>query len=318
MKVDLSAILNKAFKITKESKWLWVWGILLAGSASFNFSRAFNSNKRVDSFSQNTENAFLTTLQGYVRFIPPYYFVILGVLVVLFVILAICISLYLRSFAEGALIYGISLENANTKALLSNTAKKGRAVAIEVIKLNVFPSLLLGLAFFVAFVPLVGIAAIVPDNNIPLRLIIVLVTIVFLIAFVIAAIFVSVSLNIGRMSVVLEGLSWKEGLKKGFDIFKKYFTDVIVLGFLNCLISIAVWFLSCVVFIPVIFLGLAGVFGIMALPVLSIIFIPLGVILFITVMLGFSLLGGMFTVFNNATWVLLYEQLTEGGLTHDK
>lgn len=340
MRADFSQIVGEAFQITKRNRRLWVFALILAtlsfGSA-FNYLGNSNNNKKegdskiIRNESQNItgntvfENTqspeemklgenpaipnFGSIFENLLKAIPPHVYAIGFIGLIFLAAISIGIALYAKAWATAALIQGIELEANRTYATLYEMSDYAKKHTIELAKLYVIPNLILGVAAFFTIIFGTVLMAVGQSETAGIMLILVYVLIaliVFLIAMMLQG-----AINLGVMALVLDQLSWKKSLAKGWHIFRKFWLEVSVMYFINCSIG-------CLVVIGMgILVAIAG--GILAAPLLLggttgsetfiIAAIPLlimGVIVFVVATL---VIRTLLTVFDQATWVLLYKQL---------
>lgn len=330
MKTDISKIVSEAWRITFKNKWLWVFGLVLALSSSGgrgNFdTSSYRDNRNTNSTQQNetkktfptipqpkellenskqvlgTATVSVTSLLDTIH--PAFIFITVIVVGISFVIFFI-LGLYLRSWAMGSLVHGIDQENNGISLGLSEMSRVGKQKAYELMLLNLIPVyIILGGGVVLA---IVGIGSVLLGSVLlPLGL---LLTGLLGIILLIVTLLASVAAYLGNYAVVLKNKSRNEAFKEGWKIFTKYFVDVIVLNCLNMVFGAIVALLSCFLIIPIIAVIGIGVIGVSVAPTTLIILLPIGVLVFLIIIAFMSLVNGVFQVFNESTWVLLYKQL---------
>ncbi|OGC50431.1 hypothetical protein A2716_04465 [candidate division WWE3 bacterium RIFCSPHIGHO2_01_FULL_40_23] len=334
MKADYGKIINEAFRITFKNKWLWVFGLILAmGSSGGNFnipdapgSKTKDKDNRIetpgkvnDVYKRTFEDGLLkagsvlgestVSLREVGRRIPIYYWVVLGVFLLIAFVLVVGISIYARSYAYGSLVQGVDLENRGITADLSGMSKEGRRRAVEIVKLELLPMVLAFVDLFLLWVPMILVFMSEMSSGVKLFLGLVLLTLALV--FLILLIIVSVSAGLGRIAVVLSDLSWRQAFKKGFYIFKKFFIDVVVMGIINCFTGFLFGLASCVILIPFMILIFIGIAGLALSPYAGVVLFPLFGIMIVALIILFTLISAIAKVFMESTWVLLYKQLIE-------
>lgn len=335
MKTNLSLIINKAFNITFKNKWLWVFGMLLAGTMSgLNFRGVDglpdlwdkidpDKTQSIDRL-ENNKVPFKGTLpklptnlkeQNNVlgastnRIWNNYYpqLVILGAIgipVGLIVgLLFIGISYATISWATGSLISGIRSEADGATATLSEMSAKGRLYFSDLLKIDALyvAIILLGVMLSLSGFLITWINSSLIYLTLPLG-------ILMLLAFLIVILLLSLITLIAKINVILDNQNWKVSLNVATKVVKDFTLDIIALVFLNCLISSGIGIVSLIALVIVIaIIGFAAIIG-AALPFTLIIMAPLGVVFFIALMLVMTLIAGALKVFNQSTWVLFYQQ----------
>lgn len=242
--------------------------------------------------------------------IPIAYWVIMVIAILIAIVISIAIALYAYSWAYGSLIFGIDQESKNISETLKTMSENGKNNAVELIKLSLIPGLILFSIFIVGAVPLGLLSLLAKDSPTQLTLYLLILGI-FIIIYLISTILVSVSVMLGGIALVLEKLTWTTALKKGFTVFTKYFLEVIIMGVINCCISVILIGALMVVMIPLVVAGAAAIVGAAAFPPILGILVPLATLGFIAFILGSSLVSAILKVFQYSTWVLLYKQLTQ-------
>lgn len=321
MKADFSKIINESIKITKTNKKLWVFGLVVAAmGAGVNFGSGGNFSDAAKGLNNHRQETNLdidklevlgtstNTLTETFKAIPVTFYFTLVILLVTVVVIGVGIKLYAKSWAQSGLIYGIDKDGLSEDLSLYQMSDYGKRNASEVIKLNVFPSLIFGLLVIVSILIIFSIAILLGDAG---KVIAMFLGVLWAFVVIIASIFLAMSIKLGILAINIESLKWRAGLKRGFSIFKSYFFDVIIMSIINC-------FVGCI-FGVVMLIGLAllagvgflSVLGVVAFPPLLILAGPVLFIALLALILLMGLIGTISAVFKQSTWVLLYKQLTE-------
>ena len=335
MKADFGKILNEALRITFKNKWLWVFGLVVAAFSFGGGGPNFSNFSELSDLKKNKEepqpyNRYtgpgtvpssplnylkeVPSVLGYAtvsfeelfRSIPIYYFVLLASVGLFAILISIGIGLYVNSWATSSLISGIDTNDGTTSSSLSTLSKYGRSNAIEMLKLNVLPSFAVTFAFIVFLIPLLLLFWVFSGKFYAVG---VLLALPLLVIYLVAVVLISVSVNLGKIVLVLERLKWRGAFMRGFGVFKKFLWDVVVLGILNCFVGVGVGIVSCVgilLFGGVVALGFLGM---VKFPLLSVVVLPISAVTTFVAIFLLTLVRGVQTVFNQATWVLLYKQL---------
>lgn len=346
MKADFSKIIKESVRITKSNKRLWVLGLVLASfsfGGNFNFGGSFNNlNKLFDENNQKNihsidgtpyrspykrpNNMINSNLLGsasqlpqvlgttsssainLLKLIPPQFFIAFGLAMTIIFILGLAVSLYAQSWAQAGLISGVNMELNNENPSLYQMSDKGKAKALQLIKLKIFPTLALGLiATLVLIIISIPIAALGPTA----KALSPLLTLPYVLLVIVAAIAVFASIQLGSVVIVLNSADWKEAFGKGFAVFRKFFFDVLVMGLINCLAGCALGIVTLAVVVLLLGVGGAALFGGISVPPFLIVAAPLLVLAILALIFITTLANAIFTVFKQSTWVLLYKQLTE-------
>lgn len=350
MKADFSKIIRDSIQITKSNKRLWVLGLVLAamgaGSGTGgggNLSNLFdqsekieqNNSVKLDSFynldnfnnlenpSQNLLNSNLLTsadqlpqvlgastnsLLGLLKFIPLSFYGAFGILLIASVILGIAVSLYGQSWAQSGVIAGINHQSAGESLSLYQMSDQGKLNAVEVIKIRIFPTLLFGLAVMLSALVLIIPGVLLGDAG---KALLIILGIFYALAVIVASILLGASINLGIYAINVESLNWKPAFSRGFRVFKSYFLDVAIMAVINCFAGCIFGIVGLLVLVLLGLVGFLGIMGVKENPILLVVVSPLIFIEVLAFILIAGLMGAIFTVFKQSTWVLLYKQLTE-------
>ncbi len=334
MKINLSDIINKAYKITLKNKWLWIFGILLATSST-SFQGLNNLGKLSDLGNQTKQNSVtkpgvynapnskptpttrnvlgiqapstletLSPAKSLLSSINIVSWVLIGIAVLALVIVGMGIAISARSWAEGALINGIQQENAGTVATLAQMSLSGRSKFKDMLKLN--------LLYFVLTIPvaLLGGLLAVLGTLAPMSLLFVIpIGLLLALVFIIIGIAMMLIIEIAKLAVALENMGWKEAFNVGKTITQKFLADIIVLNIVNCLIGTLASVASCFVVLIFIAIIAAAALPTVAIPPLAVITAPFIFLVVLVLITASSVFSGILAVFNKATWVLFYEQV---------
>lgn len=252
--------------------------------------------------------ASTNSLMGLLKLIPFSFFVALGLLLTIAILLGIAVSFYAQSWAQSGLIAGINLQSAGENPSLYQMSDKGKLNAVQVIKIRLFPGLVF--ALLVIFSGLIlAIPALALDSE--GRVLTIALGIPYVVLVIIASIVVSASIHLGVLAVNLESLDWKAGFKRGFTIFKKFFLDVLIMSIINCFTGCVFGLAGLIVIAILIVIGGAAVLGVTAFPPFLVVAGPIIFLALLALIFVMGLLGAISAVFKQSTWVLLYKQLTE-------
>jgi hypothetical protein len=329
MTADFSKIINDAIRITKSNKRLWVFGLVLAslgaggGSGSGgnfgNFTQQLQKQAPdttieqqqapgVESAQTSVLAATATSLTDLVATIPYTFYAALATLLVLCIVLFSAVAIYGQAWAQSGLVHGIAHDQAGEVLTLTAMSDKGKLAATEVIKLKIIPVL--------ALIGVIGISALLILSPALLlgeagQVIAVVLGSVWLVGVVVACIVVAASINLGVLAVNLDATTWKVGFRKGFTIFRRFFMDVFIMSIITCLAG-CVFGVAALIGLAILgAIGVAAIAGAVAFPPFIVVASPIVFVALLALILFMGLIGAISAVFSQATWVLLYKQLTE-------
>jgi hypothetical protein len=223
-------------------------------------------------------------------------------------LLGIAISFYGQSWAQSGLIHGIAKQSGGEILSLYQMSNQGKLKAIEVVKIRLLPGLIFALTAVALALFLIIPGLLLGNAG---KFILVFLSIVYAIGMVVASVMLGASVHLGILAINLESLTWKDGLKRGFAVFKKYFLDVFIMSTINCFAGCVFGLATLIVLGVLIGIGVASVFGVMAFPPFLIAAGPIIFLAFLALIMFMGAVGAISAVFNQSTWVLLYKQLTE-------
>lgn len=321
MKADFSKIINDSIQITKSNKKLWVLGVVVAtlgAGANFsslgsfnNLSKEINKQKQENSIDYNMPQALgsaTNTLTDVVKTIPVSFYGAFGLLLAASILLGTAVSFYGQSWAQSGLIHGINKQTSGEILSLYQMSDYGKLSAVEVIKIKIFPGLLFALAVAASAIVLIIPDLLLGETEKPL---LIFLAILWAVVVVIAGIVLAASVNLGILTINLESLKWKEGFKRGFGLFKKYFLDVVVMSVINCFAGCVFGLVSMVGLLVLGGIGVAAVVGVVAFPPSVVAAAPILFLALLALIMLMGIVGTISAVFKQSTWVLLYKQLTE-------
>lgn len=299
----ISELYNKSFKIVKSNPILWIFGLTVAGAGGLDFSnisRVFDSDSAQEPITQLLQS---DVLGASVSNVGTGIWIILGIEIVAFIILALTISVIYSAWANGSLINGIEDTLAGKKATIKDSSEKSFKSINSLAWLQIVPGLALGLVGLGVFGGL-GVLA-TATHGIAQAFLIILIFLITLI-FLYFLIYLALSQIWASRMVVLDMKGGKEALVAGYHIAKKKKWPMIGLGLVNTIASMMV------VLVPIAILGLLVFLGIMlakSVTVLSTILITLAITLGIVAAIGLMLLGGIITAFKASTWTIAYKNI---------
>lgn len=252
--------------------------------------------------------ASTTSLMGLFKLVPLSFYGALGLLLIVAIFLGIAVSLYGQSWAQSGLIAGINRQYVGESLSLYQMSDQGKLNAVQVIKIRIFPALLFGLAVMLSALVLVIPGMLLGDRG---KALLTILGIFYSLAVIIAGILLGASVHLGVYAINLESLAWKSAFTRGFKVFKSYFLDVVIMSIINCFAGCLVGIATLIVIAVLIGVGALSVMGAIAVPPLVVLAGPVIFLAIIAFIFIAGLMGAIFTVFKQSTWVLLYKQLTE-------
>lgn len=298
-KIDYTKILKNSFKITRENKFLWLFGLMLAlggGGTSFNFNfpGGGSSDDKID------EMTYMNAMRKVEFFWNTYKeLIILGIVFLVFLGIAFYV---LGLIARGGLIDSIfkilKNEEANfKKGFKSGVGYLGRMFLISLTAIVTSLGLLIILA-----VPVIRL--IVLESYV---LGIVLGIVAFFIFFTFM-ILLSFLIRYAEIYLVSSNLGALESMKLGYRLFEKNIGNSILMGLIfmgiSFVVGIGILFMLFALGIPTMLIGLV-IYGV-AGETVSIGLFVLAVILFMLLMIFIS---SLMNVFSQAVWVLFFEEI---------
>jgi len=298
-------ILKKAWKITKENKFLWIFGFfitILTSGGEFNLliSKLSNlSNETVSFFFKNlyhfqflkTPNTFLRTYLS----LPPYSFIIYTILslVIIFLLLLLSVS------SQGAIIKATKQIDKEEKVGIKNAFKEGKKLFWPMLGSNILGRILIYSILLIISLPFIFIL-------IKTKTLLYLCFIIYIVLTVI----LSFIIRFSYCYVVLENKNPIQALKSAISLFFKNWVVSLEMAFIIFLITILTGFiiiLSIILallplfLIYLIFQSLNFSFGLNLIT-------PLAILIFIFI---FITLISFLTTFQYSSWVLLFMRLVK-------
>lgn len=328
MNLNFEAILRRSWELTRKSRWLWVYGTVLAmlgagggggggGGNNFSFSDAFKDASKEPSSDLPEKGAKVLgavtdAISQWVTSVPIGLWVALGLGVLGLVLTGLVVNLIVSSWAKGGLIYGLSEADQDREVTLKNTAGKGLEKIKQMVILGAISSVIF-LGIILCGLALAGLGALL-FSGIPTALTIwlVLVVVFGVLGLMVTAVVLAMVNIYAERLVVLKGMSAWEGWKKGLSFSKKGFLNMVVLGIINSSISCSIGCLSLIILgvllgipaIVLLFPSLQNGFQFPGLPVIGFL-----VALFLLVSMLNLLIRAVFVVFQFGTWNLFFKQV---------
>lgn len=319
--MDHIKILKRAWHITWAYPALWVFGIILAFTASGGGSSGSSGNS--GSSFQNDNGGF-----SFPSLSPEVVNALIGVgiaLLCVFFILAIAGTI-LRYLSETSLIrmvdgYEDTGEKVGARAgfrLGWNRASFRLFMIDLLIGLGMFAVVILGL--LIAAAPLL---LLLMENRVMTVIGIILAVglfMLFIMVMIVISIAISLTINMARRAAVLDGLGVIASLRRGWEIFRKRLGDILIMGLILFGLGIAYAIVMLPVTLILVMVGIlvgglpaaaigwiVSLFSEGALPwiVAGVIGVPL-FLLIIAVPTGF--IGGLVQTFVSSLWTLVYRE----------
>lgn len=320
---EIGKLYNQAWSIIKKYKVLWIFGLATGAGMSFNFNLPgnFDSDSIKDiqenfqSFpSEIASSGFIQVLDASTSkpmeifsylfsFVPFSFYIILGIEILTVMILFTIIGLIYSAWSQAALIEGIQSSLSNGIVSIRDSSEKAMSSIKPLIWLQIVPMLILAIAIL-AFIILTAIFVAIPAVSVKVILGIILTIALF--AIIYCFIYLLLSQIWAPRIAVIEKASGKDSLSRGFRIAKKKKWSMILLGFVNIILS------GLIIGIPTILvLGfiIGGVFASGSNETLGISLITGGVILLIPLVIGMMIVGGILNAFKATVWSIAYNNI---------
>ena len=321
---QISNLYSRSWTIIKKFKLLWILGLASAGGSSYSYSRTSNFNP--DNFNQffnqpnhdlpqkatqvlgtATSSPFMESIRSIFASIPFYFYLTLGIELLLLILIGIVVSTVYSAWAEGMLIQATDTASDDKNPTIADSSQKVIPHLSSLIWLQVVPILSLLAAFLVGSLVIVFGLAI---DSLATKIIFGLLGVVALGAFIYWVIMLTLSLIWAPRQVILDGKLGKAALFSSFKLAKKKFWPMLLLGLVNVILTALISF--AIVLVAGIGIGILAIIGILlgkAIPALTPALILLGIIVITPLIIGFSLLGGITNSFKATVWTLAYKAI---------
>lgn len=284
--MDYIANLKKSLKLVWENKFLWILGFIASfavgngsgssGSGS-DFSRLYNSDLTKGTL---TPTPTLKGLEGLTSQDPTIFIILMICLVLVFIIIGLIFT-YLGHRGQSGLIQSAALLDDGHTSNFSKSWSLGRKKVWSIWLQKV----VLGLPTLILIFPIVVLAIFIAfssetnkfntDSLAPLSILLIVLLCCFGIIALIYGILMSILTPITIREMIFENKGIIEGIKSGFELFKKNFKDVLVSFLLQFVATIPyslvtgliLVVLIITIMIPAVFAGIAfqSPWGIVAL-----------------------------------------------------
>lgn len=324
--MDYGQILRRAWQITWKYKFLWVFGFAIAlcrnqggGGGNFNFNNSF-PQRGMENGDMPISPEVLRQVEQFVNS-PAFWGLIVG-LIVLILLLSL-LSIAIGAYARGALVRSVNrIENGEGMDFRQAWAE-GKISFRPLFWLELIlslPSLAIGLSILaIILVVLRNLIArgalsgeLLPDEiarQVGLFVPLVIVAFCGLICLgLIIQLLVAIFTVFGSRAIVLEGRSVMASFGRAWQVFTKNLAPIVLFALILFGISLVV---GIIIAIPIaIFIGGILVIGIGAVmsglwPVLIVAIVGM---VFVIAVLS-ALVGGVYRVFVETLWTLVYRQL---------
>ena len=288
---------------------LWVFGAAIGAGTSFNFNSGFDKadfegfKKLFEGNPQQSQELTHNIISYLTSAVPSYLWIILGLEFLFLVIFAIFVSLIYKSWATGALLENVDRCIKGGKAAISEASEKAFKVLKPLLWLEIIPGLILTLASVIGLIIFAAGIAFAPNI---LKAIFILLLIGFVFFLIYAWIMLIASLIWATRRVVIEGKPAKEALRSGYNIAKKKFWAILLLGLVNNILAVIVIGIPIVVLIGIIIGGIVAGLSVKALGIA--IFIIAG-LLFFALIIGLTVADGILNAFKTTVWSLAYNNI---------
>ena len=324
--MEYGRILRRSWEITKTSKVLWVFGMVIAavsggsanfggggggggGGEEFKLPETVPAEKLPQETSQVLGEATNNLAQIFTN-TPIWVWIILAATILIAIGSAVAIIFFIRNWGKGALIASIhDVEDKKTSTLRSGS-KSGLLVVKRFIVLRIIPWLLW--IIFASVLSALAVGSIIAAANVGsegAKTVIVLITVpIWALGLLVTGLFLNLSIILGEQLVVRKNRSAKEALKEGYSLTRKYFAQVFGMGAINLSLGCAFGCLTILLF------ALLAVMVVVAFAISKTAGIIVGAVVAIPILafILFSLLiRGIYMVFNTATWTLLVREIEQ-------
>lgn len=315
-------IISKSIETTKKYKWLWIYGLVIAaasggsGGGNYNLPNNLGDTNSLQNLPQPSGNpeevlgAVTNAAAGWLGSINPSTWSLLGLGILVLILVGIGVSWVLSTWANGALIGGLSLAHKNREANLKTTSPIGFANVKKLIILGIIHFFMMIAGIIVAGLVglvLAGIITFLPQSLGIVKFILGAVGVggllYLLINYVLTMIF-------AQRYTVLDGVDPWDSWTKAWGLSTRNFFPAFLMGLINFLIGLSV---GCGTIIVLgIVLGIPGYIFLLPMITQKQVVAPNVVALVIIVILliwASTLVTAIMSVFNASNWNLFFEQI---------
>lgn len=315
---------RQAWEIIKKHKVLWIFGMAAGAGVSLNnfrssfdnadfskFFEKFNGTEQTGSEINNvlgSSTSYLTqTFFHLFSSTPLSFYIILGIEFLFLIAIGIAINIIYSSWATGSLLAGIQTAIEGDKPTIKDSSEKAIRRIKPLIWLSIVPISILGLSTIGIF-SILSLGLIFLEGSIKGLFIFLLAIggIIFIIAM-----FVLLLTQIwAQRQVIIDGKNGKDALFAGFQIVRKKFWAMLLLGIVNNVLILIV------IGIPIgIIIGLfaGGLFTFKHFNTdyssLVLILVPFVITIVILFVFLAPILGGIINAFKATVWSLAYNNI---------
>lgn len=308
----LGELYKNSWQIIKKHKVLWLFGMAVSASSASYSSRSSSdfSQKDLENFQKffqpnnqtpqndlsmvlgTATNAFFDGVGIIFTAIPAYLYLFL-ILELLFLFgTFVMIAIVYKSWAEAGLIEGIQVAISKGNVAIHETSEKAFRSILDIALVRIVPVF----AFILAFIIFTFVSLFMGPIG-PLFAAIGLIG--FLYAFIIA----TFSQIWAVRKVVNEKLPAKQAFREGYNIARKKFWAMLLLGIVNTLLAMLI---SGIIAAPALITLVSGFISFEKNPTLGMIILGLGFFLLILFFMASGIVGGIITAFKDTVWSHAY------------
>lgn len=289
--LEYSQIFKQALTLIRNNKFLWVFGLFLSLGGIFNFF-SFSRNGSGEYYQKQSLKINLWFSNH-----PNQTLLIAAVIILLFLLL---VYVYFR--AKAGIIIAIKAILDKQATGFSQAFRAAQFFYLRILRVFILLALLLVLAFLVLAAPVIYLFV----SHYELRALMLLV--LALIIFIPLSVVVYFISSLAPLFIVMNDLTATEAIKAGFDLFKKFWSQLIVFSLFLMVLNVAAFF---VMFLLVILSSLVVFFFhlLYHIPaglnhVLTGLGILAGSVIFLIIQAGLA-------VFQQAAWLLVFDELVK-------
>lgn len=321
---DYGKIIKRSFEILKKHKWLLVYGLVLSslgGSAGFRgyFPSGLGDKEPPqnipEGIRQSTQvlGTFTSSIKLWLQGVPVSFWILIGLAAILLFSFAFLVSLVVKTWAKGALIYAGFQALDERQVTLINTSPKGLASAKNLI---IFSLIIFALAAGI-FIGLPAFWAIVFFLLKSFKFLktfwIIIGASGGFVAFVLSIVLLAMVAIYAERLIVLKDYSPWDAWKKAFSISKKSFLPTFIMGIINSILATSAGCLSILVLlivlgIPAFILVYPSVKAGELPPLIT--FIALGILLIIFIYANLAIRAAI-VVFKFSNWNQLFLEVLD-------
>lgn len=294
--MDYFGIIKRAWLITWQNKFLWVFGFFAAGLSGFSFNFSFPSPQNNKEFY----NSFIFQIYQFYEFLSKYWFVVLFISLVLFLIFLVFFVLDIVS--HNALINSVKKIEKNESTSLKDGFKFGFSKFWKMFGLRCLMGLAVSFALIILAVPVISLFVFRMYGRGFILLILAL--IIFL-----PLLFIfSLILNYAMRGLILRNLGIFSSINFGFCLFKNNILKTIIIFLILILASflLGILFLFLLLFIALPFALLGIIFYFVGGWTASLIVGAFGFLIFLALI---TLISSVYNTFSSSVWTLTYLEL---------